>query len=540
MKCLHAHAFGLMTLLPVLLLSGPGVMSSLSAQSAKTSESTRGGTLLTNSRMDLTREGRPIGFITVPSGTHVILVSESADGYMVARTKGEAPFAISKESLSLDPVSAPTVTAIPTPAPALTPIAASTPTTASLGTKNPTPEEVNKALGIPLFGSGSLWEENDAMVAKRLRWPLESQTTYEAGYRRYPYTFNSETRVLGVRSLALFLQGVNDKTARATILFANKGDVAFYINAREAQQQAANPKQPLTVTDSMLRGFQEAMRKDKAILESSLKNLFGDARPARTGRFATTAEAGQRWDWKGHTFLLVTPPNEYVLLRILPTATFEDADAGRKSFALAKSTISKRVERRENGDVLISDLPMVDQGRKGYCVPATFERVLRYYGLSEDMNILATAGKTGAGGGTSVEAIQAATYNLLRDAGAIISQKTFSGSIQEIKPIIDAGKPILFTHYSTEEFNNRVNERMQHRGAVTIEEWKNKFLPSLKKPIPLQPDPMYGHICLIIGYNEKTREIAISDSWGSAATERWMTEEEARQIKQTSGITVIE
>jgi hypothetical protein len=399
---------------------------------------------------------------------------------------------------------------------------------------------VNKALGIPLFGNGSLWEENDAMVASRLRWPQESKTTYEAGYRRYPYTFNSETRVLGVRSLALFLQGVNDKTARATILFANKGDVAFYINAREAQQQAANPKQPLTVTDSMLRGFQEAMRKDKAILESSLKNLFGDARPARTGRFATTAEAGQRWDWKGHTFLLVTPPNEYVLLRILPTATFEDADAGRKSFALAKSTISKRVERRENGDVLISDLPMVDQGRKGYCVPATFERVLRYYGLSEDMNILATAGKTGAGGGTSVEAIQAATYNLLRDAGAIISQKTFSGSIQEIKPIIDAGKPILFTHYSTEEFNNRVNERMQHRGAVTIEEWKNKFLPSLKKPIPLQPDPMYGHICLIIGYNEKTREIAISDSWGSAATERWMTEEEARQIKQTSGITVIE
>ena len=533
-------------------------MSSLSAQSAKTSESPRGGTLLTSSRMDLRREGRPIGFITVPSGTHVILVSESADGYMVARTKGEAPFAISKESLSLDPVSAPTAkaAATPTPTPVPTPVAASTPTTASFApvatttpttattsspdTKDPTSEEVNQALGIPLFGSGSLWEENDTMVAKRLRWPLESQTTYEAGYRRYPYTYNSETRVLGVRSLALFLQGVNDKTARATILFTNKGDVAFFSSAREAQQQASNSNQPLNVTDSMLRGFQDAMRKDKATIESSLKNLFGNARPSRTGRFATTAEAGQRWDWKGHTFLLVTPPNEYVLLRILPTATFEDADAGKKSFALAKSTISKRVERRENGDVLISDLPMVDQGRKGYCVPATFERVLRYYGLSEDMNILATAGKTGAGGGTSVEAIQAATYNLLRDAGANISQKTFSGSIQEIKPIIDAGKPILFTHFSTEEFNKRVNDRMEHRGAVTIEEWKNKFLPSLKKTIPLQPDPMYGHICLIIGYNEKTREIAISDSWGSAATERWMTEEEARQIKQTSSFTVIE
>jgi hypothetical protein len=157
------------------------------------------------------------------------------------------------------------------------------------------------------------------------------------------------------------------------------------------------------------------------------------------------------------------------------------------------------------------------------------------------MNILATAGKTAAGGGTSVDAIQSATYNLLRDAGANISQKTFSGSIQEIKPIIDAGRPILFTHYSTVEFNKRVDERMSHRVAVTNwEEWKNNFLHSLKKTIPLQPDPLYGHICLIIGYNEKTREIASSDSWGPAATKRWMTEEEARQIKQTSGVTVIE
>ncbi|MEI6377432.1 MAG: C39 family peptidase [bacterium] len=554
MKLLHAHAYGLITLLCWL-----GVEGALSTQAA---EPARGGTLLTGARVDLTREGRPVGFITIPSGTRILVVSETGDGYLVVRTREEAPFKVSKESLSLDPISAATATPPPSPVASATTSSStagrsgespksSTPapvsTTSSISsisnitTKTPTAEEVNKALGIPLFGSGSLWEENDAIVANRLRWPQESKTTYEAGYRRYPYTFNTETRVLGVRSLALFLQGVNDKTARATILFANKGDVAFFSSAREARQQAANSKQPLNVTDNMLRGFQDAMRKDKATLESSLRALFGDALPARTGRFATTAEAGQRWDWKGHTFLLMTPPNEYVLLRILPTVSLDDDAAGRKSFAAAKANLSKRVERRENGDVLISDLPMVDQGRKGYCVPATFERVLRYYGLSEDMNILATAGKTGAGGGTSVEAIQGATYNLLRDAGANISQKTFSGSIQEIKPIIDAGKPILFTHYSTEDFNKRVNERMAHRVAVTNwEEWKNNFLPSLKKTIPLQPDPMYGHICLIIGYNEKTREIAISDSWGPAATERWMTEEEARQIKQSSGITVIE
>jgi len=276
-------------------------------------------------------------------------------------------------------------------------------------------------------------------------------------------------------------------------------------------------------------------------VEAALKSLFGESKPVRMGRFASTAESGQRWDWNGHTFLLVAPPNEYVTLRILPAASFDDADADRKAFASAKATLAQRVIRKENGDVIIADLPMVNQGRKGYCVPATFERVLRYYGLSEDMNILAMGGQTGAGGGTSVQAIQSATYAMLRDAGATINQKNFSGSIQEIKPLIDAGKPILFTHFSTPEFNLRVDERMKHRIAVTNwDDWATRFLPSLKKTAPLKPDPEWGHICLIIGYNEKTREIAISDSWGRAAKERWMTEEEAKQIKASGALSVIE
>ena len=32
-----------------------------------------------------------------------------------------------------------------------------------------------------------------------------------------------------------------------------------------------------------------------------------------------------------------------------------------------------------------------------------------------------------------------------------------------------------------------------------------------------------GHICLIIGYNEKTNQICISDSWGNKYSERWVS-----------------
>lgn len=403
----------------------------------------------------------------------------------------------------------------------------------------PTEAAVNKALGIPLFGAGSLWEENDAMVANRLRWPQESKTASEAGYRRYPYTFNTETRVFGVRALSLFLQGKGDKVSRVSILFANKGDIAFYMSPEEAARQ--KPDQPLNVTDSMLRGFQEAMRVEKSTLQSALKALFGDGRPVSLGRFQSTREEAQRWDWKGHAFLLVHQPNEYLMLRVVPVAELDDADSPKKVFSAAKSSLASRVERRANGDVLIADFPMVDQGRKGYCVPATFERLLRHYGLPADMNLLAMAGQTRAGGGTSIERIQGAVRNLVADAGGSINACNFSGSIQQIKPFIDAGKPLLFAHSSTQEFNKRVDERMARRIAVTNwDDWTSRFLPSLKKGPPLKPDPLYGHVCLIIGYNEKTREIAITDSWGPAATERWMTEEEARQIMQPTGLSVIE
>ena len=530
-----------------------------------TARATSQGTLIKEAKMDLIVDGHVIGFAKIPSGTRVMIVTTNSMGELVVkRTQTETPFAVPSESVSLDalpqPATPPTpletstlasqaaqpsasgasapATTSPSAIPAsVTTIPKSTPLNS--GTKSPTAEEVNKALGIPLFDSRSLWEENDAMVAGRLDWPRESSTSYETGYRWYPYTDNSGITVLGSRALGLFLQGLNNKVAKVSVLFANKGDVAFYSSAQEAARQRSD--QPLNVTDAMLKGCQDAMRHDKAAVESALNNLFGDSKPARTGRFASTAEAGQRWDWNGTTFLLVAPSNEYVTLRILPTSSFDDADADRKAFASAKATLSQRVKHKENGDVIITDLPMVDQGRKGYCVPATFERVLRYYGLSEDMNILAMAGQTGAGGGTSVQAIQAATYAMIRDAGGTITQKNFSGSIQEIKPLIDAGKPILFTHFSTPEFNNRINERMAHRVAVANwDDWATRFLPSLKKTAPLKPDPEWGHICLIIGYNEKTREIAISDSWGRIAKERWMTEEEAKQIKASGALSVIE
>ena len=58
-----------------------------------------------------------------------------------------------------------------------------------------------------------------------------------------------------------------------------------------------------------------------------------------------------------------------------------------------------------DGGERLPNIPMVDQGEKGYCVTAATERVLRYYGVDVDQNELAQVANTTAAMGTSTEAM---------------------------------------------------------------------------------------------------------------------------------------
>ncbi len=57
-------------------------------------------------------------------------------------------------------------------------------------------------------------------------------------------------------------------------------------------------------------------------------------------------------------------------------------------------------------------VPMVDQGQKGYCVVATAERVMRYYGVQTDEHESAELANTSAATGTSMDAMLASLKKL--------------------------------------------------------------------------------------------------------------------------------
>ncbi|MDP4611305.1 MAG: hypothetical protein NWT02_08970 [Opitutales bacterium] len=106
--------------------------------------------------------------------------------------------------------------------------------------------------------------------------------------------------------------------------------------------------------------------------------------------------------------------------------------------------------------------------------------------------------------------------------------------VRNIQKHIDKGLPIIWTLFSTKEYNDIANQRTKDRRDVTDwEQWTDQ-IKSETRGIELQKDYTTAHACMIIGYNKDTNEIAVSDSWGPSYQERWISAELAEQVSQGS------
>ncbi len=149
-----------------------------------------------------------------------------------------------------------------------------------------------------------------------------------------------------------------------------------------------------------------------------------------------------------------------------------------------RETLAQNISKHPNGDIVVESIPMINQGEKGYCVPATCARILQYYGFDTNEHILAELMGTKASGGTSIQSLQ---VNL---------KKLTSGLPVYVKEI-----PFSFSRV----------ERYVSRGYPLI--W---LIPS--------------HCRLIIGVNPKTKEILYSDSWGTRGIENRMSAKKAEAL----------
>ena len=192
---------------------------------------------------------------------------------------------------------------------------------------------------------------------------------------------------------------------------------------------------------------------------------------------------------------------DYVRVSLYPKGAPRPKAAG-KAGIVSKTKARSYVKKNKDGDVWIDGVPMVDQGRKGYCAAAASERVLRYYGFAIDEHEIAQAAGTTAQDGTSisnmVQAVRAVGSKCRLGFSSVrVEGKRF---LKDIKAQVDQGVPLFW--------------------GVTL----GMF------PEPGIPQATGGHIRLIIGYNQKTHEILYTDSWGVGHELKRMPEDRAFAI----------
>jgi hypothetical protein len=429
-------------------------------------------------------------------------------------------------------------------------------------------DKVNHYLGVTLFKDASLWNEDADAVAERLSWPQESQTSTQSSYRLYP-TRELPMTILGARAYSCVLYAAKGHPTEVSIVFVNQGDYDWKQNyiaearklnpdfkpddsAPDSGGTAGSKTGPPSALDclrslddgdrdrvvhTVQEHFADALKADAQTLTDALTKLLGDPQHMGFGGSdSDTRERVQRWDWQGHAFLVSSPKDSYVALRIVPTAFADNyGKADDVDSDALRTELAQRVKKSGNGDVVVTDIPMVDQGPKGYCVPATWERYLRYLDIPADMYVLANAAGTSQQG-TSLDAMVQNVDSLVTLYHRRIDGGNGDLRIDSIAKSIDAGLPLMWCCNIHIPFERAISHRMDDRANVTDwSAWAAKLAAQDKTEIPAeitQTPVDGGHQRMIIGYNARTNEIAISDSWSKAFAIRWMTLDEANAINQ--------
>jgi hypothetical protein len=374
--------------------------------------------------------------------------------------------------------------------------------------------KLKETVGKPLF-AGTPFEVRDAQeIAKALDLRPESKTKHSASWRLYA---GEEYRLFGARpySVALYADSDGHPTSLSAV-FANKGDFGSAAGSGEDHFEGSS--------EATVKSLADAMDKDEAAINEAITSALGEGETQRFGEGKSRRKV-KRWDWNGHSLLLSNEENEYVSLSIVPIGL---ADSGGKTDKVGDSDLKGRltadVVREENGDVYLGQVPMVNQGPKGYCVPATFERAMRTMGMDADMYLLAMVGETAIGGGTSViRLLENVRSQVYRKGRRPKDEQVKTLRIRDIQKYIDEGIPVMWTMRSLEDYNQIANKNTKLRKEVT--DWSAWGATIAEESEPIIKIPRVEanhHICMIVGYNEATEELAVSDSWGASYERRWV------------------
>lgn len=306
-----------------------------------------------------------------------------------------------------------------------------------------------------LLEANESWPEKaNALTAQVWRNPTEATVVF--GEKQNPQKLSAAQAqpVWGMIPLRSVIDYTNPANPTIQIELWNKGD---------AFQSAVRPSQARQQLLSNLKTIQSAFRTQRA-----------DPAPANT---ITAVKV------KEEVFLL---PNdlrvalrydsgEYLLIQIQSIARLSALKPPEYDPAQFQSRIASRVKTSEQGFRYISAIPMIDQGKKGYCAAATLARVLQFYGYPVDMHAMADLAETES------QATQYDRGGTLRDDLVRAMRRICNSTPFKLREVKETHPDAL--------------RALVERGVPMI--W---FVP--------------GHARLLIGMHPERNEIVFSDTWG--------------------------
>ncbi len=283
------------------------------------------------------------------------------------------------------------------------------------------------------------------------------------------------------------------------------------------------------------------------------------------------------WMWENSAILVERSTSakgvkpEFLRIRIKAQNARSGGIANRSSLR------SNLVKDRDSGDVYIENIPMIDQGKKGYCAVASAARVYQYYGLDTDQHMLAQIAGTKSRQGTSLGEMVSALKKVTRHVRSRVlvlyeypkgladkmpdknssdqeymrlirnyelGLKEFARDIKKYDKLAKKKNKQTFSDalkargFKLSKFISQCDPEI-YREVMTAKSSYTRFVSKIEEYIDqgipigwcLQlgmfkegklPQMFGGHMRLIIGYNKKTKEVIYTDSWGAGHAKKRM------------------
>jgi hypothetical protein len=395
-----------------------------------------------------------------------------------------------------------------------------------------------------LAGDKNLWKLPRDQVEKKAKplafvWVSATQESLRT---------DNHDKIFGLKSGETLIRfdPVSGLATGIQISLYNRGDVGEIsekdFNALITQARVAVGKIAATKERSIKGDRQSAVRSDGAVWSG--------------------AEATYRLEWNNTKISERRP--EFLTLHILPAGKADEiikAAAGATANPTKSFAPADHLETNPAGDKWIKDVPMVDQGQKGYCAVATTERVLRFYGLEIDEHELAQLADSSSTEGTNMRNLEEA---LIKNAGRLkvrmkLLLTTDSAFYQSLADDYNAAAqktkvprlPNPRTNWNafatTFDFKNLDAATLllgRKKNTSGLKQFERLVATAIDKGTPIiwsvtlgiapetpaLPQSKGGHMRLIIGYNARNHTIVYSDSWGAGHERKVMAADTAFAI----------